>query len=246
MPEINAVSLHMLEKLSQPLRSQTARILYGEKQLPSKGTKTSSPTRLEGVHRTLDLCGASIMLGLLSPVILVVSLTIFISSGMPILFRQKRLGKNGRLVTIFKFRSMRKDAEQILREDEELYRRYVANDYKLKPEEDPRVTKFGSFLRRSSLDEIPQVLNVIKGEMSLVGPRPVTPPEMEQYGEHAEELLSVKPGITGLWQVTGRSAIAYPERRYLELIYAQNKSIFLDLKIMLKTIRVVVLKIGAY
>ena len=167
-------------------------------------------------------------------------------NGFPVLFKQKRLGKNGKIFTILKFRTMRKDAEIILGENIELYDNYIKNDYKLHPSEDPRLIRFGALLRKTSLDELPQFFCVLKGDMSLVGPRPIVPQEIERYEGHERDFLSVKPGITGLWQVSGRSEIEYPQRKYLDLLYVKNKSLFLDFKILLKTIVTVVRKSGAH
>jgi lipopolysaccharide/colanic/teichoic acid biosynthesis glycosyltransferase len=143
----------------------------------------------------------------------------------------------------FKFRSMRKDADAILAADLVLQAQFEQN-YKLK--DDPRLTRLGSFLRRSSLDELPQLFNVMKGEMSLVGPRMKTPAEVEKYGRHKEVLLSVKPGITGYWQVQGRQTVDYDERIRMDMHYIENWSLMLDLKILLKTPLKVLQKEGAY
>lgn len=123
------------------------------------------------------------------------------------------------------------DADEKLKANKVLYQKYLKNNYKLEPEEDPRITKLGRFLRKTSLDEIPQLINVIKGDMSLVGPRPVVEEELLEYGERKNEFLSVKPGITGYWQVSGRSNVGYPERVNLELYYVNNQSLLFDLYI---------------
>ena len=133
-----------------------------------------------------------------------------------------------------------------MEENIELYDNYIKNDYKLHPSEDPRLIRFGALLRKTSLDELPQFFCVLKGDMSLVGPRPIVPQEIERYEGHERDFLSVKPGITGLWQVSGRSEIEYPQRKYLDLLYVKNKSLFLDFKILLKTIVTVVRKSGAH
>lgn len=164
----------------------------------------------------------------------------------PMLFKQQRLGKNGKLFSIYKFRTMVVNAEQILKQSEELYALYVQNDYKLDPAQDPRTTKLGRFLRASSIDELPQVLNILKGEMSFVGPRPIVESELEFYGQRKADLLKVKPGLTGYWQVSGRSTVHYPKRAELELYYVEHCSFRLDLLIMLKTVKVVFTKNGAY
>lgn len=230
----------MLQELDQEIRGEVSKILatsylrYKEKAL------------YRWVSRGLDIILASLGLIVTLPLFVIISGIIFFSNGRPIFFTQKRLGKNGKPFTIIKFRTMRKDAEIILQEDKELYAKYVANDYKLPPNEDPRLVKFGGFLRRSSLDELPQLINVLKGEMSHVGPRPIVPAELERYEGHEREFLSVKPGLTGLWQVSGRSDIEYPQRKYLDLLYVENQSLFLDFKILVKTAFIVLSKSGAH
>lgn len=165
-----------------------------------------------------------------------------------IIFKQKRIGKNGEMFDIYKFRSMRKDADAILRSDAALYEKYVENGYKLEQHEDPRITKLGRIIRKLSIDEIPQFLNVLKGDMSIVGPRPIVDVELEEYKSlgKEKEFLSMKPGITGIWQTSGRSNIGYPDRVYLEIEYANNTSIVFDIKIIAKTFVKVVKKEGAY
>lgn len=164
----------------------------------------------------------------------------------PILFKQQRIGKNGNLFYIYKFRTMVVNAEQLLEQSEALYAQYVQNNFKLHPTQDPRTTKLGRFLRATSIDELPQLLNILKGEMSFVGPRPIVETELEFYGHRKADLLQVKPGLTGYWQVSGRSTVHYPKRAELELYYVENCSFRLDLIIMLKTVKVVFTKNGAY
>lgn len=142
----------------------------------------------------------------------------------PILFKQKRLGLNGELFYIYKFRSMKVNADKILKDDQQLYKKYVQNGYKLEANVDPRITRLGRFIRKSSVDELPQFLNVLKGEMSLVGPRPIVEEELREYKGKADSFLKMKPGITGVWQTSGRSNIGYPDRVELELSYLENKS----------------------
>lgn len=189
---------------------------------------------------------AAILLVIAMPLGLSIALFIWLSDGKPVFFRQKRMGQHGNVFRIFKFRTMRHDAETLLKSDPLLYQKYIANDYKLPAHEDPRMLPIGRFLRRYSFDEIPQFINVLLGEMHLVGPRPIVTDELERYGEHADVFLSVKPGITGLWQVTGRSEIGYPDRKYLDLLYIQNRSLRLDFTILAKTIWKVIKRDGAY
>ncbi|RDU36042.1 sugar transferase [Neobacillus piezotolerans] len=197
--------------------------------------------------RGLDIFGALFGLILALPLFLVLRiLYCFGENKGPLLFRQQRYGRNGRLFWIYKFRSMVVNAEEYLKQNPALYRWYVENNYKLEPEEDPRITKLGKFLRRTSLDEIPQLINVLMGDMSLVGPRPVVEEELKEYKHKKQEFLSVKPGMTGYWQVCGRSSVGYPERVAVELHYVYNQSLLLDIKILFLTILVVLSKKGAY
>ncbi|MDF2791258.1 MAG: multidrug transporter [Neobacillus sp.] len=197
--------------------------------------------------RVLDLFGAVIGLVLSSPLFLIISL-LYLRGGQkgPVFFKQERIGQNGVPFHIYKFRSMVVNAEDTLKANRVLYQKYLENSYKLEPEEDPRITKIGRFLRKTSLDELPQLINVIKGEMSLVGPRPVVSEELKEYGDDKALFLSAKPGLTGNWQVCGRSEIEYPERCNVELYYVRHKSFAFDLKILFKTVMTVLAKKGAY
>nr|WP_241742045.1 sugar transferase [Shouchella lehensis] len=197
--------------------------------------------------RSIDIIGALVMSLLILPAVLfILMLYLFESKKGPVLFKQERAGKHGEMFNIYKFRSMAIDAEDRLKREPSLYQKYVDNNYKLEPHEDPRITKLGAFLRKTSLDELPQIINVLKGEMSLVGPRPVVKPELEEYGDHLDKFLSVKPGVTGYWQVSGRSDVVYPERVNVELYYVYNRSLKLDIKILFKTVSQVLLRKGAY
>ncbi|UQS81717.1 sugar transferase [Bombilactobacillus folatiphilus] len=174
--------------------------------------------------------------------------TFFCNDKGPILYKQERMGKNGVPFYIYKFRTMAVDADQFLYEDKELYKQYIENDYKLPLGQDPRVTKLGLFLRKWSLDELPQFWNVVKGDMSIIGPRPVVRDELKNYADYKEvvTLLSMKPGIIGYWQVMGRSNLRYPKRCAMELYYVEHASVGLDLKIFLKSIVTVLKHVGAY
>lgn len=164
-----------------------------------------------------------------------------------IFFTQERFGLNGKTFKIIKFRSMVPNAEAILQVDEKLYQKYVENSYKLSPEEDPRLTSIGAFIRRTSIDEFPQFLNILKGDMSFIGPRPILADELSEYQpEEQKELLSVRPGATGWWQVSGRSEVFYPERCQLELYYTKHISLALDVKILFLTIKKVLTGHGAH
>ncbi|MEH7259290.1 sugar transferase [Bacillus toyonensis] len=199
------------------------------------------------IKRALDIIGATIGLVLFSPFFIVIPFLFLIGENKgPIFFKQVRIGEKGKEFRIYKFRTMIVNAEEKLKKNKELYRKYLENNYKLEPHEDPRITRLGQFLRKTSLDEIPQFFNVLKGEMSLVGPRPVVVEELEEYQEKVHEFLSVKPGVTGYWQVSGRSDVGYPERVDLELYYVYNASIWFDIKILLLTVKNVLLSKGAY
>lgn len=182
--------------------------------------------------RMFDIVISLIALLLSSPVYLIVWIINKFSKSNrgPLLYKQVRMGQYGRKFGMYKFRSMVVGAEEKLKNNEELYKRYVENNYKLKPNEDPRITRFGRFLRKSSIDEIPQFINILKGDMSLVGPRPVIEEELKEYDSY--KLLSVKPGAMGLWQAVGRSQIGYPERANIEMRYIDEAGVLLDLKII--------------
>lgn len=164
-----------------------------------------------------------------------------------VFFTQYRVGLNGEKFKIIKFRSMVENAEEILMANEKLHQKYIENSYKLPPNEDPRLTIIGNFIRKTSIDEFPQFINVLRGDMSFIGPRPILDKELEEYSEEEQKLLlSVKPGITGMWQVSGRSEVYYPERCEMELYYPRNQSLALDIKIFFLTIKQVLLGKGAH
>jgi exopolysaccharide biosynthesis polyprenyl glycosylphosphotransferase len=195
------------------------------------------------LKRVMDISVASLILLLFLPVIPVIVLLIKLDSRGPILFRQRRVGKSGREFDFYKFRSMHTGAENVIAS----LRPLSGVDgpvFKLK--EDPRVTGTGRFLRRSSLDELPQLLNVLKGDMSVVGPRPNLPSEVSQYLPWQRRRLDVTPGITCYWQIAGRSHIGFQEWMRLDLEYIRNRSLITDLKIILKTIPAVIARKGAY
>lgn len=200
-----------------------------------------------GTKRFLDIVGSLILLLVFAPVMAMVALLVRISSPGPILFRQERLGEGGRRFNIYKFRTMHEDAETTLRSDPALYKKYIENNYKLPKGGDPRVTLIGGFLRSSSLDELPQLFNVLKGEMSLVGPRPIVPPEIDKYGEYGMLFTAVKPGLTGKWQIHGRSEVSdYSRRAALDIEYIRDQSLKTDFDILFRTIPAVLLRRGAH
>ncbi len=200
--------------------------------------------------RMIDIFVAAIGLAILSPFILVVMAVIAYDSRGPIFHRRRvllqqtyRRGKTPRTFDAFKFRTMVPNADAILRGDARLREEYQ-REFKLK--NDPRVTRVGAPLRHLSIDEIPQLLNVLRGQMTLVGPRMISPPELALYGPRAAKLLAVKPGLTGLWQVSGRHAISYAERIQLDMFYVDHRSLRLDMEILLRTIGSVLGRRGAF
>jgi exopolysaccharide biosynthesis polyprenyl glycosylphosphotransferase len=197
--------------------------------------------------RFLDLVGSALLLISFSPALLLAALLVKVSSSGPILFTQERLGKGGRKFRMLKFRTMYRDAEERLLSDPDLFHTYLENNHKIPSNDDPRIAPFGRFLRATSLDELPQLLNVLRGNMSLVGPRPITPPQLEQYGEFGPLFLSAKPGITGYWQVQGRSEIKdFSHRARFDIEYIRDQSLKTDVDILLKTIPAVLRRKGAY
>lgn len=197
--------------------------------------------------RLTDVVLSIIALICFSPIFLVVwIMSLFGENKGPVFFKQTRIGKNGKPFKIYKFRSMIVNADEILHANSELYQKYVNNNYKLEPEEDPRVTKLGHWLRKTSIDEIPQFINILRGDMSIIGPRPVVKEELVEYGDRVNKFLSVKPGAMGLWQASGRSNIGYPERCDLELSYVDQASYWFDTKIMFKNIISIFRSTGAY
>ena len=193
--------------------------------------------------RLFDLVGASLLLCFFAPVMLVIASVIKLDDGGPVLFRQARVGRNGTMFDCFKFRSMCVDAEQRLAALQHLNE---TDGVLFKLRADPRITRLGRFLRRFSLDELPQLINVVEGSMSLVGPRPPLQSEVDVYGLDVHRRLLVRPGMTGLWQVSGRSELSWRESVRLDLYYVDNWSMMGDLIILAKTLRAVVASRGAY
>lgn len=200
----------------------------------------------EIVKRMMDIFGSLVLLIIFSPVIICCSILIKATSKGPILAdTPKRVGRNSRLFYPYKFRSMIANAHKLLKTDpkfKKLYKEYKNSSYKIHKKEDPRITKVGKVIRKHSIDEIPQLVNVLKGEMSIVGPRPYYPDELEdqqrkypQTKKLANEALKAKPGITGFWQVSGRSNIDFEKRIEMNAFYSRKKSIILDILILLKT-----------
>jgi len=195
------------------------------------------------LKRVMDVIVSALGLVILLPILGLVALAIRIDSPGPIIFKQARVGREGRRFTCCKFRSMAVDAEAEL---DALRERNEASGPLFKMRDDPRRTRIGRFIRRTSLDELPQLWNVLRGEMSLIGPRPPLPSEVKKYEHWHLRRLEVSPGITGLWQVSGRSGLTFDEMVLLDVYYIENWSPLLDLRILLKTVPTVLFGSGAY
>ncbi len=191
------------------------------------------------LKRIGDIVFSLIVITLGSPIFILIGILVKLSSPGSVFYIQKRVGRNYREFGCIKFRTMYKDADDLLPnllEKYPLMRKEFEKDFKLR--QDPRITKLGRFLRRSSLDELPQFFNVLKGEMSVVGPRPIVSNEIIKYSLFMEEVISVRPGLTGLWQVSGRNNLSYKKRVELDLFYARNRNFLLDLEIIILTLGV--------
>lgn len=214
---------------------------------PDRNRANSNRMWHRAVKRSIDIAGSVVLIALLLPVALLIALAIAVESRGPVVFVQERVGRNGKPFSLVKFRTMVRDGDVALAEalenDPELRREW---EQWRKLRNDPRVTRVGGFLRRFSLDELPQILNVVMGNMSLVGPRPVMQDELRYFGELAEEVLSVRPGLTGRWAVSGRSEISYDERVQLEYEYATTWTPLGDIGILLRTVPAVFRGHGAY
>lgn len=194
-------------------------------------------------RRGLDICGVLVGFILLALLLPVIALLIWLEDRGPIFYKQVRVGRHCRPFVIYKFRSMIVDADDHMARHPELLGAW-SKDGKLKS--DPRITRIGAFLRSTSLDELPQVINILRGEMSLVGPRAIQFSEKELFGELIELRQSVNPGLTGLWQVSGRSMTDYEQRCVLDCMYVVDWSFWLDIEILLKTLPVVIRRVGAF
>lgn len=218
---------------------------FGSSQSAPGVTVHKNPVSM--AKRSFDVIVATAALVFLSPLMLAIAILIRHKDGGPAIFRQKRIGLNGQEFECLKFRSM------VMNASEELDRLLATNavaaaewarDQKLR--DDPRITAVGHFIRKTSLDELPQLINILRGEMSIVGPRPIVRNEVEKYGSYFSYYANVKPGITGLWQISGRNNTTYDERVQLDLRYAKQWSIWLDIKIFFLTIPAVLFSKGAY
>ena len=203
----------------------------------------------EAVKRTIDFVGAIILLVIFSPVIAITAILIKLTSPGPVFVEKtnshmKRFGKNGKIFRLYKFRSMMVKADVLEKTDPRYRIAYIEKHSRgsYKPINDPRITPIGKFIRKHSIDEVPQLINVLKGDMSIVGPRPYLPEEIEEQQKkfpgtqkYVKEMLKVKPGVTGFWQVSGRSEVNFDKRIEMDAYYARKRSIFLDILILLKT-----------
>ena len=185
------------------------------------------------VKRTIDMLGALIGLVLLSPIFLIVAIAIKLDSKGPIIFGHNRKGLHGKDIKVYKFRTMYENSQEIFNNFTKEQKEEFYKNFKL--ENDPRVTKIGDFLRRTSIDELPQLINILNGSMSIVGPRPIVQKEIDLYGDYANKLFSVVPGLTGYWQANGRSDTTYEERIKMDMYYIDNRGFWLDFKIIIKT-----------
>jgi len=193
-------------------------------------------TRESGGMRGRELCTETALMIVLAALVMLAALAIWLEAPRsPVLFRQRRVGRGGREFWMLKFRSMQPDAEERLYAQEDLLHRFYNGDHKIPDHLDPRITWTGRFLRRSSIDEIPQLLNILAGHMSMVGPRPVERTQLSQYEDRKHFYLAMRPGLTGLWQVEGRSRVTFPLRAQLDELYACRCSFLMDLQILTRT-----------
>ena len=213
------------------------------------GSQEIGLSRLEhALKRVFDLASVLVILALFGWLMVIIAVAVRLSGGSKVLYGHTRVGRNGRLFQCLKFRSMVANSDEVLRNllaTDADARAQWERDFKLK--DDPRITRIGRFIRKTSLDELPQLWNVVKGEMSIVGPRPVVQAEFDQYyGGAREHYLSVPPGLTGLWQVSGRNDLDYAQRIELDKSYVENSNIFYDFIIVMRTVKVMLVRRGAY
>lgn len=216
---------------------------YEEVAVIEQVNNTRSKRFYKILKRVIDIILSFMGLIILSPVFLVVAIAIKLDSKGPVFFAHSRLGKGGKMIKIYKFRTMCEHAEDMIKDFTEEQKKEFKQNYKLA--NDPRITKVGKILRKTSIDEIPQMINILKGDLSIIGPRPIIEEEIKKYGPNRTKFLSVKPGLTGYWQANGRSNTTYEDRIKMELYYVDNMSFWLDIKIFFKTILVVLKKDGA-
>ena len=203
--------------------------------------KRQSPYKY--IKRMMDAVLSIIALVVLSPIFLIIAIAIKVESKGPVFFKHTRIGKDGKIIKLYKFRSMVMNAEELIKTFTPEQMKEYKENYKLT--DDPRITKVGKFLRKTSLDELPQLLNIIKGDLAIIGPRPVVEGELKKYGQNSEKFLSVTPGLTGYWAANGRSCTTYEQRMQMELYYIDNLSLKMDIKVFFKTIEAVIKREGA-
>ena len=208
-----------------------------------KIAKKASKINYMSVKRVFDLVISTIGLIVLSPIFLILAIIVKLDSKGPVFFAHTRYGKNGKKFKMYKFRTMYENAQDMINDFTPEQMKEWKENFKL--QDDPRITKVGKFLRKTSLDELPQIVNIMKGDLSIIGPRPVIEEELKKYGENKEKFLSVTPGLTGYWQANGRSSTTYEQRMEMELYYIDHISPKLDFKIFFKTIESVIKKEGA-
>ena len=212
----------------------------------SYGKKKIGRYTYEGVKRFFDICASLVAIILLSPVFLLVSALVYLGDPGPVVYGQIRIGKNGKPFKMWKFRSMYKNSDRMIDQLTPEQKKQYYTEFKI--DNDPRITKIGNFLRKTSLDELPQLFNVLFNDMSLIGPRPLIESEIQMnYADTYQELLSVKPGVTGYWQAYARNNATYQsgERQEMELYYVHHASAWLDVKILFKTVITVLKREGA-
>lgn len=214
----------------------------GEKDM-SMGERNKNRRFYHLVKRMIDVVLSLFGLVLISPFVVIIAILIKIDSKGPVFFKHHRIGKNGKPFSMYKFRTMKDGAEAMINDFTPEQLEEWNENFKLK--DDPRITRIGKFLRKTSLDELPQLVNILRGDMSIVGPRPVIEVELEEYGNDKDEFLSIRPGLTGWWASNGRSEISYPERCSYELYYVRNESFWLDVKVMFMSVFSVFLHKGA-
>ena len=226
--------------------------MHNESIVASKHITNDKSVKLEDkktiynfIKRLSDIILTWIALIVLSPIFLIIAILIKIDSKGSVFYKHKRIGKNGEYIYLYKFRSMYSDSKERLEkllEDSKIKKEWEEN---FKLDNDPRITRVGKFLRKTSLDELPQLINILTGDMSIVGPRPIIDGEIEKYGKNKAKFLSVTPGLTGWWACNGRSCTSYKERMDLELYYVDNRSLKLDFKVIIKTFISVLKRDGA-
>lgn len=226
-----------------PDDAQTSRTVKGTVATPEGALQIRTSPFYEVAKRVFDLAFCLVVLVPLAPIFVLVALVIKLSDGGPVFYRREVVGQHGRRFYALKFRTMIPHADEYLDAHPDLRSRYTMQ---IKLRDDPRVTRVGRVLRHTSLDELPQLFNVLRGQMSLVGPRIIHPSEVERYGEFAQIRQLVRPSITGLWQVSGRQHISYAQRVELDKEYMRRRSFWLDLRILGKTVIVVLRGQGAY